>query len=115
MRIPVRWFFRLGDATDHSSIHGRRARLRQKHWSFFSTAAGHTPCDPARHKRPIQTALSIVAKKRRSDDRMSQPAHKSRTTQFIYRFDMNRTFDLADLYAPLQKALALTAVGFDEA
>ena len=34
---------------------------------------------------------------------MSQPAHKSRTTQFIYRFDMNRTFDLADLYAPLQK------------
>ncbi len=46
---------------------------------------------------------------------MSQTAHKSRTTQFIYRFDMNSTFDLADLYAPLQKALALTAVGFDEA
>src|SRR5437762_7683407 len=110
MRIPVRWFFRLGDATDHSSIHERRARLRQKHSLLFSTAAGHTPCDPARHKRPIQTALSIVAEKRSSDDRMSQTTHKSRTTQFIYRFDMNSTFDLSDLSC-LSKALASLQVG----
>src|SRR5437762_11984540 len=103
MRIPVRCSYRLLWATRQiiHSIHERSVRLRQC-TGLFSTAAGHTPCDPARHKRPIQTALSIVAEKRSSDDRMSQTTHKSRTTQFIYRFDMNSTFDLPDLYAPLQ-------------
>ena len=59
-----------------------------------------------RYKQPSASS----PKKRRSDDRMSQPAHKSRTTQFIYRFDMNSTFDLSDLSC-LSKALASLQVG----
>ena len=45
---------------------------------------------------------------------MSQTAHKSRTTHFIYRFDMNSTFDLSDLSC-LSKALKPIFRSADEA
>ena len=44
---------------------------------------------------------------------MSQTEHNIRTTQIIYRFDMNSTFDLPDLAVPLQSAMI--QVGRNEA